>query len=229
MGNTKNKFKAGLTFAFDGYNELVNNQDFARTDRSAGAFFEYSYTNLEKLSLTAGLRVDTHNRLGTFITPRLHIRYTPWEKGSLRGSFGIGRRAANIFAENQRLFASSRTIRLVQNEGNIYGFDAEKAYNYGVSFIQGFTLFDRPGDISVDFYRTDFENQIVVDWENPREVVFSNLDGKSFANSLQIELNHEVLPNVELRTAYKYYDVRTDIKQDFYKNRCKQEIGILLI
>ncbi len=210
LGNTKNKFKAGLTFAFDGYDELVNNQDFARIDRSAGAFFEYSYTNLEKLSLTAGLRVDTHNRLSTFITPRLHVRYTPWEKGSLRGAFGIGRRAANIFAENQRLFASSRMIRLVQNEGNVYGFDAEKAYNYGVSFIQGFTLFDRPGDVSVDFYRTDFENQIVVDWENPREAVFSNLDGKSFANSLQIELNHEILPNVELRTAYKYYDVRTD-------------------
>ncbi len=210
IGNTKSKFKTGLTFAYDGYNELVNDQTFERVDRSAGAFFEYSYTNLEKLSFTAGLRLDSHNRLGTFLTPRFHIRYTPWEKGSLRGSFGIGRRAANIFAENQRLFASSRTIRLAQNGGNIYGFDPEKATNYGISFLQGFSLWDRPGTFSIDFYRTDFDNQIVVDWENPREVTFSNLEGESFANSLQVELNHEILPHVELRTAYKFYDVKTD-------------------
>ncbi len=210
IGNTKSKFRTGLTFAYDGYDELVNNQVFERVDRSTGAFLEYAYTNLEKVSLTAGLRVDAHNRLGTFVTPRFHIRYTPWEKGSLRGSFGIGRRAANIFAENQRFFASSRTIRLQTNGGDVYGFDPEKAVNYGVSFLQGFSLFDRPGNFSVDFYRTDFDNEIVVDWENPQEVTFSNLDGKSYANSLQVELNHEILPKLEVRTAYKFYDVKTD-------------------
>ncbi len=209
LGNTKHKFKTGLSFAYDGYDELVNGDVFSRADRSAGAFFEYSYTNLEKLSLTAGARVDTHNRLGTFFTPRLHVRYTPWENASLRGSFGLGRRTANIFAENQKLFASARTIQLNGNGGKVYGFDAEKAVNYGFGFIQKFNLFERPGDFSMDFYRTDFDNQIVVDWENPREVRFSNLDGKSYANSFQVELNHEVLPNVELRTAYKFYDVKT--------------------
>ncbi len=210
IGNTQNKFKTGLTVAYDGYNELVNTQNFDRIDRSIGAFFEYSYNNMEKVSLTAGLRFDSHNRLGNFFTPRFHIRYTPWQKASLRGSFGIGRRAANIFAENQRLFASSRVIQLDGNGGNIYGFDAEKAINFGFSFLQGFTLFERPGNISADFYRTDFENQIVVDWENPRAVRFANLNGKSFANSFQIELNHEIIPRVELRTAYKFYDVKTD-------------------
>lgn len=209
IGNTQHKFKTGLTFAYDGYNELVNDANFIRSDRSAGAFFEYSYDNLEKVSLTAGLRFDTHNRLGNFFTPRFHIRYTPWELGSLRGSFGIGRRAANIFAENQQLFGSSRTIQLLGNGGDIYGFDGERAINFGVSFLQGFTLFDRPGNFSIDFYRTDFENQVVVDWENPRAVVFSNLEGESYANSLQIELNHEVVPNLDLRTAYKFYDVKT--------------------
>ncbi|MEM8846663.1 MAG: TonB-dependent receptor [Bacteroidota bacterium] len=209
IGNTKHKFTTGLSFAYDGYDELVNTQRFSRTDQSLGAFFEYSYTNLEKLSLTAGVRVDTHNRLGTFFTPRLHARYTPWERGSLRASFGLGRRAANIFAENQKLFASSRVIQLAGNGGNIYGFDAEKAVNFGFGFLQRFNWLNRPGSFSVDFYRTDFQNQVVVDWENPNAVRFSNLDGESFANSLQVEVNHEVLPNVELRMAYKYYDVET--------------------
>ena len=106
IGDTRNKFKTGITFAYDGYDEMVTAIDYSREDTSVGAFLEYSYENLEKVSLTAGLRVDNHNRLGTFVTPRFHIRYTPWEKGSLRGSFGRGKRAANIFAENQQFMKS---------------------------------------------------------------------------------------------------------------------------
>ncbi|WP_350286230.1 TonB-dependent receptor [uncultured Croceitalea sp.] len=210
LGNTKSKFKTGITVAYDGYIELVNTQNFERIDKSIGTFFEYSYDDLERISLTAGLRFDSHNRIGNFLTPRFHIRYTPWEKGSFRGSFGIGRRAANIFTENQRLFASSRVIQFDGNGGDIYGFDAEKAVNFGFSFLQGFTLFERPGNVSVDYYRTNFDNQVVVDWENPRAVRFSNLDGKSYAGSFQVELNHELLPRLDLRAAYKNYDVKTD-------------------
>ena len=137
IGDTRSKFKTGVTFAYDGYEELVNAQNFSRDDASAGAFFEYSYENLEKLSLTAGLRVDTHNRLGTFITPRLHVRYTPWERASLRGSFGRGRRAANIFAENQQLFASARSIQILDSEGSIYGLDPEDAWELWAEFFTG--------------------------------------------------------------------------------------------
>ena len=210
LGDTRNKFETGLTFAHDGYSEMVNTQAYGRTDNSVGAFFEYAYDNLEKLSLTAGLRVDAHNRLGTFMTPRLHVRYTTWEKASLRASLGRGKRAANIFAENQQLFGSSRQIRLVDAGGDIYGLDPEIAWNYGVSFLQGFNLFERPGNVTLDFYRTDFENQIVVDWEDATEVSFYNLDGKSVANGLQLELNYELFKNVDVRTAYKFYDVKTD-------------------
>ncbi len=212
IGDTRNKFTTGLTVAYDSYDELVNTQDFSREDVSVGAFFEYAYENMEKLSLTAGLRVDTHNRLGTFVTPRLHVRYTPWELGSLRASVGRGRRAANIFAENQQLFASARQIQLLDTEGSVYGLDPEDAWNYGVSFLQGFLFLNRKGNISLDYYKTDFRNQVVVDWENPRAVSFYNLDGKSFADSFQVELNHEILKNVDLRLAYKYYDVQTDYR-----------------
>ncbi len=210
IGDTRNRFATGITFAYDGYDEMVTGTDYSREDRSVGAFFEYSYENLEKVSLTAGLRVDRHNRLGTFITPRFHIRYTPWEKGSLRGSFGRGKRAANIFAENQQLFASARKVNILDTDGNVYGLEPEDAWNYGVSFLQGFNFLNKKGDISVDYYITDFTNQVVVDWENPQEVSFYNLDGNSSAKSFQIELNYELLARLNFRTAYKYYDVSTD-------------------
>lgn len=210
ISDSRHKIKTGVSFTYDDYDELVNTDDYNRTERSVGAFFEYNYDNLEKLNLTAGVRIDNHNLLGTFITPRLHLRYTPWEKSALRASFGRGIRSANIFAENQQMFATSRTINVLNTTGNIYGLDPEIAWNYGVSYLQGFNLFGRKADITLDFYKTDFKNQVVVDYENPLEVNFYNLEGKSFANSFQAELNYNVFENFDLRMAYKYYDVKTD-------------------
>ena len=210
ISDSRHKIKTGLSFTYDHYDEFALNTNFERSERSFGGFFEYAYDNLDKLTLTAGLRFDTHNLLGEFITPRLHLRYTPWEKSALRFSVGRGKRSANIFAENQNMFATSRNINILNTSGTIYGLDPEIAWNYGVSYLQGFNLFERKGDITFDFYRTDFQNQVVVDWENPQEVNFYNLKGDSFANSFQVELNYDVFKNFDFRTAYKYYDVQTD-------------------
>ncbi|HZW62494.1 MAG TPA: TonB-dependent receptor [Flavobacteriaceae bacterium] len=210
ISDSRHKIKTGLSFTYDRYDELVATDVYQRTENSVGGFFEYNFDNLEKLNLTAGIRADSHNRLGFFITPRLHVRYTPWEKSALRFSVGRGKRSANIFAENQQMFATSRTININNTEGKIYGLDPEIAWNYGMSFLQGFTLFNRKGNVTADYYRTHFENQVVADWENPQEVNFYNLDGKSFANSLQLELNYNLFENFDLRTAYKFYEVKTD-------------------
>ncbi|MHA7843611.1 MAG: TonB-dependent receptor [Winogradskyella sp.] len=210
ISDSRHKVKTGLSFTYDQYDESVNTTLYERTENSFGGFFEYSYDNLDKLTMTAGIRADQHNRLGFFITPRLHLRYTPWEKSAFRFSIGRGKRSANIFAENQNLFASSRQINILNSGGKIYGLDPEIAWNYGVSYLQGFNLFGRKADVSFDFYRTDFQNQVVVDWENPFEINFYNLEGESYANSFQFEFNYNLFENFDLRTAYKFYDVKTD-------------------
>ena len=212
IGDTRSKFKTGINFTYDKYNELVNTTNYKRKENSLGVFFEYAFDNLEDFSLTAGVRVDTHNLLGTFITPRLHLRYAPWENGVFRASAGRGKRSANIFAENQQLFASSRKIDIDAVGGNIYGLNPEIAWNYGISYLQKFNLFNKKGDITFDFYKTDFSNQVVVDWENPQAVSFYNLNGKSIANNFQLELNYELAKNLNLRTAFKYFDISTDYK-----------------
>ncbi len=212
ISDSRHKIKTGVNFTYDDYDEFALAQDFERTERSFGGFFEYSYDDLDKLTLTAGLRADTHNLLGEFITPRLHVRYSAWGKTVFRASVGRGKRSANIFAENQNLFASSRQFSILNTTGAIYGLDPEIAWNYGFSFLQGFNLFERKADFALDFYRTDFKNQVVVDLENAQEVNFYNLEGDSFANSFQAELNYNVFENFDLRTAYKYYDVKTQYK-----------------
>ncbi len=212
IGSTQHKFKTGVSLTYDGFEENVNNTPFTRYDNSLGAFFEYTYDSLEGLSFVAGLRADRHNNLGTFITPRLHLRYSLWDKASFRASFGRGIRGANIFAENQQLFASSRQIVIDSTNGNYYGLQPEKAWNYGVSFIQKLYLWNRVLEFSMDYYRTQFDEQVVVDWENAREIAFYNLEGESFSNSVQVDLNYEILQDLHLRTTYKYFDVATEYR-----------------
>ena len=218
ISNTMNKFATGLNFTYDKYQEFVNVNDYSRIDNSVGAFFEYTYDNEDDFSIILGGRIDNHNRLGTFLTPRLHVRYNPWEKGVLRFSAGRGKRSANIFAENQPLFASSRTFDVLDTNGKIYGLNPEIAWNYGLSFAQKFSLFGKSADVGFDFYRTDFQNQVVVDvMQSPQQVLFYNLNGKSVANSLQLEFNYEIFNHFNLRSAYKFYDVKTDYLSGNYQ------------
>lgn len=211
INNTMHKFATGLNFTLDNYQEFVSRKDWSRTDNSIGAFFEYTYDNDENFSLILGGRIDNHNRLGTFVTPRLHLRYNPWAKAVVRFSAGRGKRSANIFAESQSLFASSRAFSILDTNGKIYGLNPEIAWNYGGSFTQSFLLFGKSADVSLDLYRTDFQNQVVVDvMQSPQQVLFYNLRGNSFANSLQIEFNYEMITNLRLRSAYKMYGVQTD-------------------
>jgi len=208
IADTRHKFKTGVSFTYDNYEELANAKLFQRIENSLGGFFEYAFDNLDDLNLQAGIRVDNHNRFGFFVTPRLHIKYTPWNQAAFRLSGGRGIRSANIFTENIKLFSSSRQINIENEGGKIYGLDPEIAWNFGVSYLQGFQLWGRRGDIGLDFYRTDFQNQVVVDWENPDAIRFYNLEGESFANSLQFEFNYSPFKNSEMRLAYKYYDVQ---------------------
>jgi len=211
--NTKNKFTTGINVAYDQYDEIVKvnfTRDFSRIDNSVGVFFEYTFDNLDNFSLVAGARVDHHNRLATFFTPRLHLRYNPWVNAVVRASAGRGKRAANIFAENQHLLASSRDFSILNTEGKLYGLNPEIAWNYGISFIQKFNLFGKSSEVILDYYVTDFQNQAVVDLDaSAQQVLLYNLEGKSFSKSFQAEFSIELVKHLNIKTAYKYFDVQT--------------------
>ncbi len=211
IGNTNHKFRTGASFQYDNYNEHFNDTVFKRNELVPGAYFEYTYSHLENFSLVAGLRADYHNVFGAFVTPRLHLRYAITEKTVLRASAGRGQRTASILSENSGLFASSRKIVIQgKNNDNPYGLEPEVAWNYGLNLTQKFTIDYREGSLSLDFYRTDFINQVIIDLDqNPQEVNFYNLEGKSYANSFQAQLDYELIKRLDFRLAYRWYDVKT--------------------
>lgn len=210
LGNTNHLLKSGLSSTIDNYNEEFENKTFTRNEVVPGAFVEYAYNYLTKFNLIAGLRGDYHNLFGAFVTPRLHMRYAPWERTAIRASVGRAQRTANILAENIGYMASARSFQFMGTDPSLpYGLNPEVAWNYGVNLTQKFRLNYRDGAFSADYYYTNFENQVVVDVENYNQVRFYNLQGMSFANSLQGQLDYEPLVGLDVRLAYRWYDVKT--------------------
>lgn len=209
IGTTAHKFRTGLSFVSDHYNEDFNTSNFKRTESVPGVFFEYTFTPVDKFNIIAGIREDHNSLFGWFATPRLHVRYEPVKGTTIRLSAGRGQRTANIFAENNSVLVSSRQVEIISNSnGKAYGFDPEVAWNKGISVDQKFKLFNHDASLSIDFFRNDFQKQVVVDLEDPRKTRFYELNGKSYSNSFQSELNFTPVHNLDLRLAYRYFDVK---------------------
>jgi len=210
--NLDHRFATGASFAYDDYEESLNDSAFTREEIVPGAFFQYTMEHKKLPIVLAGIRVDHHNIHGVFVTPRLHIRHKFNENNILRLSGGKGYRTANIIAENSFLLASSRNLNFLED------LEMEEAWNYGVNFTKYITIKKRELVLNADFYKTDFINQVVIDMDqNVSQIYFYNLDGKSFSNNYQIELKYELIKRMDVVLAYRYTDVRTTINNDLIR------------
>lgn len=213
--NDNQTFKTGISGNYDKYNETIDldtneRQNYLLDEKVIGGYFEHTL-NKNRFSLISGLRADYNFVYGAFLTPRLHGRYTISENTVAKVAVGNGTRTPNVIMENIGLLASSRKW-IINNSDNgpRYGLQQEKAWNFGLGIHQDFKLNRRKGGIQVDLYRTQFANQVVVDLESSaQEVNIYNLDGNSFANSLQTEVNYQLNKRFDIRLAYRYLDVKT--------------------
>jgi outer membrane receptor for ferrienterochelin and colicin len=194
---------------YDNISETFVGQDYLRKEIVPGAFLEYTYNNDDRFVVVAGGRADYHNLFGLFFTPRLHIKYNVTELFIVRLSGGRGQRTAGVFADNMGLLANNRQWVINGNGGQAYGLQPEVAWNYGANLTWGFFIGQRDATFSLDFYRSDFMNQIVVDMENPQLVQFYNLQGSSYSNSTQAQFDFQPLERFDVRVAYRYFDVKT--------------------
>lgn len=209
IGRTNHSIKTGVNFTYDNYEEKLNSTSIAREEIVPGAYMEYSYKWLEKLTVMAGARVDNHNLHGNLFTPRLHIRYQPFDQLNVRASAGKGFRSPSVISENMYLLASSRNMVFLEDIG------MEEAWNFGLNITQRYTLWDRELTINTDFYRTNFINQLIVDMDqDPSFVYFYNLNGRSFSNSFQAEVSYKPIDRLDVTLAYRWNDVKSTINND---------------
>ncbi|PRY38276.1 outer membrane receptor for ferrienterochelin and colicin [Spirosoma oryzae] len=218
IGNTNHTYKAGLSYLLDDYRESLTPIQQNRTESVPGVFAEYTYTDSDKLTLVLGGRFDYHNLFGAQWTPRAHLKYNLSNSLTLRASGGRGFRVPNLLIENFGYFVSSRAI---VNESTL---QPEISWNYGLSLSQDFQLLGMKSSFVVDYHRTTFQNQLIVDVDHPREIHFYNLNSQgrsaqSYANSFQAELNVQPARRFDVKVAYRLFDVQQTMGGPFGESR----------
>jgi len=173
-----------------------------RNEWAAGAFFEYTLDIHEKFTVIAGIRGDYNSRFGFLVTPRLHLRFNPSKNTTIRTSVGKGYRSPNLLSENSAVFVSQRVLFFAPD------LELEAAWNYGLNFTWNFTLFGEKAELSLDAYRTSFVKQVVADQDSlPTALFFYNLNGKSYANSIQAQLTFSPVKRFTITAAFRLNDV----------------------
>lgn len=202
------RLTTGLSLNVDNYRENLSllPQALNRLEIVPGIFAEYNLKYENMLSLVAGVRADYSTRYGPFVTPRMNIRYTPFEWWTLRGSVGMGYRSPNMIADNAFILPSSRVLHLTSD------IRQERAVNTGLSTTFYIPLGSKELQLSMEYYYTHFLNSLIVDMDQDKHAVhiYNQTDmpgAKSFAHSAQIEASIEVLRGWTWTAAFRYTDV----------------------
>ncbi|HOZ76863.1 MAG TPA: TonB-dependent receptor [Ferruginibacter sp.] len=156
----------------------------------------------EKITWITGIRADHHNQFNWELTPRTLIKYEVTKYLNIRASAGTGWRTANIFSENIGLLVSSRDIIFAEE------LQPEKALNVGFNATQKFKSANMEGYVSIDYYRTKFQNQIFPDYDSdPSKAIIRNFTGKSVSNGLQAEVSGTFYNRFSAKLGYVFLDV----------------------
>ena len=181
------------------------NHDYLTRDEketTPGIYAQYTYNLNDKVVAMAGLRADHSSLYGTFVTPRFHLKLTPNEIVSLRLSVGKGYRTVWALAENNYLLASGRQLV-------IDDLKQEQAWNSGISSSFYIPLFGKTLKLNAEYYHTHFNEQAVIDYDsNPAEIRITNLDGRSYSNTVQVDASYPVVQGLELTAAWRWNDVK---------------------
>ena len=210
--NHSHNLSAGLSVNYDGYQEelsLVSPIDnLNRWEMTPGVFAEYTYTYKDKITLLVGIREDYSTRYGFFTTPRMNLRYAPFEWWTLRGSVGLGYRSPNAIADNAAYLSSNR----------IYHFDAvnlaqERSMNTGLSTVFYIPMGNKELQLSGEYYYTKFLDGVIADMDRDLHgVTLYNMhdvaDAQYFSHNWQVEANMEILRGWTMTAAFRYTDVK---------------------
>ena len=184
---------------------LSLNHDWEVTDETTpGIYAQYTYKIGEKFTLMGGLRWDHSSLWGSFVTPRMHVKYSPSEVITLRGSVGKGYRTPHILAENSYLLASGRALLISDDVRQ------EKAWNYGLCTQMKIPLGERTLELNAEYYYTHFIQQAIIDYDSGWNLTVHGMaDGdKSYSHTLQVDATYEVITKLNVTAAWRWNDVK---------------------
>ena len=216
--NDSHRFTLGLNGTFDRYDE-----DFSRivaagtaskqgiTDlANAGVFGEYTFHAGEKFTAIAGLRGDWFYGQGFKVSPRATIKYMPVEEIVIRANGGRGLRYSTPLVDNIGVFSTGKLFTGSYNDHIL-----EDAWTFGgnITYYMPFGASSNTY-ISFDYFRTQFAQQMVVDYEQQLNTIdFYALDGrKSFTDNYQIDFSVDPVERFNITATFRYTNAKIQLK-----------------
>ena len=195
--------------SLDLYNPLTGDRQNLfgpRHETTSGIYAQYTFKQGERFTLMPGLRWDYSSVYGGFLTPRLHLKYSPTDRLTLRASAGKGYRSPHALAENVSLLASGKTLIATEK------LRQEEAWNTGFSASFRLPIFGKTLELNLDYYYTDFSQQLVINPDGAKgydTFSFENLSGKSRTHAAQIDATYPFFAGFTATGAFRYTDART--------------------
>ncbi|MEL6392967.1 MAG: TonB-dependent receptor, partial [Bacteroidota bacterium] len=210
IGTTEHSLTMGISGQYDNYDELLGEVDYSRENRQLGVYVEHSWVreSLEENDagstvLATSLRLDHHNLASWQFAPRFNAKFNFGEERALRLSVGRGWRVPQLPTDQLRWLPSSRVFTVL-GQPNV-----ESSWNYGLNFTTLFSLGKREGSLTVDLYRTDFQNQLIIDADTDiNRLLLYNIGGESYAQVAMVAVTLEPLDRLELKLAAKINDAQ---------------------
>ena len=213
----EHKLSAGLSVNYDKYDEELLLTSYAlpphyhylnRWEVTPGVFAEYTYTYKDKVTLLAGIREDYSSTYGFFTTPRMNLRFAPFEWWTVRGSVGLGYRSPNAIADNAAYLPSNRVYDF--NAGNLA---QERSMNTGISTVFYIPMGKRELQLSGEYYYTKFLDGVIADMDRSLHGItlynMHDVEGAQyFSHNWQVEANMEILRGWSMTVAFRYTDVK---------------------
>ena len=221
--NDSHRFTLGMNGVFDRYDEefrrIVFMQDVKGngvTDlASAGVFGEYTYHYGETVSVIAGMRGDWFNHVSDGkskfrVSPRLTLKYMPIDEIVIRANGGRGLRYSTPLVDNIGVFSTGKRFEGAYNDHIL-----EDAWTFGGN-ITYYLPFGASSNtyLSVDYFRTQFAQQMVVDYEqDPTMIDFYALNGKrSYTDNIQLDFSVDPVERFNITATVRYTNAKIELE-----------------
>lgn len=164
-------------------------------------YAEYTFRQGDMFSLIAGVTLCVADRSKVSPAPRITVRYQPFDALVLRANGGRGVRLNNPIVDNIGILSTGKRFSPDALERTW-----EDSWTYGGNAT---VYFSENTYLSMDFFRTRFVRQLLLDRESAGEIVPYTLDGQeSWSNNYQIDISTEPVERLTFALTARYTDAR---------------------
>ena len=164
-------------------------------------YAEYTFKQEETFSAIVGFAGVFLGADGFRPAPRLTLKYQPVEALVFRANGGRGLRRANPIVDNFGLLSTGKVLA-----GDFASRPLEDSWTYGGNATVYFT---ETTYLSLDFFRTQFSQQLLPDREHAGTITLYSLDGHpSWSNNYQADFNTEPVERLTFTLTARYTDAR---------------------